>query len=68
MSRPGRLAARVQQTVHPRAQADATALLSCTHPDHNRHSCDAPSQVALELLDCEKVTLFLVFERRRELR
>ncbi|GIM17068.1 hypothetical protein Vretimale_19613 [Volvox reticuliferus] len=25
-------------------------------------------QVALELLDCERVTLFLIFERRRELR
>lgn len=25
-------------------------------------------QVALELLDCERVTLFLIFERRNELR
>ncbi len=25
-------------------------------------------QVALELLECDKVTLFLIFERRRELR
>lgn len=25
-------------------------------------------QVALELLDCERVTLFLIFERRKELR
>lgn len=32
------------------------------------HAMELVRSVALDLLDCEKVTLFLVFERRRELR
>ena len=32
------------------------------------HAMELVRSVALDLLFCEKVTLFLVFERRRELR
>lgn len=33
-----------------------------------RTAMDHVHDVALELLECEKVTLFLTFDRRRELR